>query len=196
MIAVDVVAAQAELRHRSPRVPLFGPGAVPKGVSVPLRDDHCRRRGRKFVDGGGERRHPGAVAGDNDQVINVEGSRRTTCSLTPKHTGAIEFAAAGVRSSLAGVSCANWGLLAREQRDRKVEWEKLAAALDIFTELNMPRERDAVRADLEKMAAADRATCQTQSYLRIGQRYLRIALRARSASGLLDARGPFRDPPG
>jgi hypothetical protein len=40
----------------------------------------------------------------------------------------------------------NWGLLAREQRDRKTEREKLAAAIDIFTELNMPRERDAVRA--------------------------------------------------
>ncbi len=40
----------------------------------------------------------------------------------------------------------NWGLLARKQRDRKTEREKLAAALDIFTELNMPRERDAVRA--------------------------------------------------
>jgi hypothetical protein len=53
---------------------------------------------------------------------------------------------------------ANWGLLAREQRDRKTEREKLAAALDIFTQLNMPRERDAVRAALEKTAAADRAT--------------------------------------
>jgi hypothetical protein len=31
-----------------------------------------------------------------------------------------------------------------------VEREKLAASLDIFTELNMPRERDAVRAELEK----------------------------------------------
>ena len=51
-----------------------------------------------------------------------------------------------------------WGLLAREQRDHKTEREKLAAALDIFTELNMPRERDAVRAELEKTAAADRAT--------------------------------------
>jgi tetratricopeptide (TPR) repeat protein len=52
----------------------------------------------------------------------------------------------------------NWGLLAREQRDRKAEREKLAAALDIFTDLNMPRERDAVRAELEKATAADRAT--------------------------------------
>jgi tetratricopeptide (TPR) repeat protein len=51
-----------------------------------------------------------------------------------------------------------WGLLARKQRDRKTEGEKLAAALDIFTELNMPRERDKVRAELEKTAAADRAT--------------------------------------
>jgi hypothetical protein len=31
-----------------------------------------------------------------------------------------------------------WGLLAREQRDRNEGREKLAAALDIFTELNMP----------------------------------------------------------
>src|ERR1700732_3537046 len=37
--------------------------------------------------------------------------------------------------------------------------------------------------------------CQTQSYLRIGQRYLRIALRARSASGLLDALGLGYDLP-
>ena len=51
-----------------------------------------------------------------------------------------------------------WGLLAREQRDRKTEREKLAAALDIFTELNMARERDEVRAELEKTTAADRAT--------------------------------------
>jgi hypothetical protein len=46
-------------------------------------------------------------------------------------------------------------LLAREQRDRNTECEKLTAALDIFTELNLPRERDAVKAELEKTAAAD-----------------------------------------
>jgi hypothetical protein len=40
------------------------------------------------------------------------------------------------RSSLAYCYC-NWGFLAREQRDRKTEREKLATALDIFTELNM-----------------------------------------------------------
>ena len=44
----------------------------------------------------------------------------------------------------------NWGLLARELRDRKTEREKLGAAREIFTELKMPRERDAVRAALEK----------------------------------------------
>jgi hypothetical protein len=37
------------------------------------------------------------------------------------------------------------------------EREKLAAALGIFTELNMPGQRDAVRAELEKMTGADRA---------------------------------------
>jgi hypothetical protein len=45
---------------------------------------------------------------------------------------------------------ANWGLLAREQRDRNTEREKLAAALVIFTDLKMPRERDAVRAELKR----------------------------------------------
>jgi hypothetical protein len=63
----------------------------------------------------------------------------------------------GIRSGLAYCYW-TWGLLAREQRDRKTEREKLAAALNIFTELNMPRERDEVRAELEKTAAADRAT--------------------------------------
>jgi hypothetical protein len=51
-----------------------------------------------------------------------------------------------------------WGLLAREQRDRKPEQEKLAAAHDIFTELNMPRERHAVRSELQKTTAAGTAT--------------------------------------
>jgi hypothetical protein len=59
------------------------------------------------------------------------------------------------RRGLAYCYC-NWGLLAREQRDQNIEREKLTAAFDIFTELNMPRERDAVRAELEK-TAADRA---------------------------------------
>jgi tetratricopeptide (TPR) repeat protein len=63
----------------------------------------------------------------------------------------------GSRSGLA-YCYANWGLLAREQGDRKTEREKLTAALDIFTKLNIPRERDAVRAELEKTTGADRAT--------------------------------------
>jgi len=63
----------------------------------------------------------------------------------------------GNRSNLAYCYC-NWGLLAREQCDRKTEREKLAASLDIFTELNMPRERDEVRAELDKTTEADSAT--------------------------------------
>jgi tetratricopeptide (TPR) repeat protein len=43
-----------------------------------------------------------------------------------------------------------WGLVARAQHDRHTEREKLAAALAIFTEVNMPRERDAVREELNK----------------------------------------------
>ena len=63
----------------------------------------------------------------------------------------------GTRSDLA---YCYWklGLLAREQRDRNTEREKFAAALVIFTDLKMPLERDAVEAELEKTAAADRAT--------------------------------------
>ena len=41
-----------------------------------------------------------------------------------------------------------WGRLARAQGDRATARAKLQAALDIFTELKMPRERDAVAADL------------------------------------------------
>src|SRR6266446_8426964 len=63
----------------------------------------------------------------------------------------------GNRSSLAYCYW-NWGLLAREQRDRETEREKLAAALDIFTELNMARERDKVRAEMEKTTAAGATT--------------------------------------
>jgi hypothetical protein len=51
-----------------------------------------------------------------------------------------------------------WGLPAREKGNCKTEREKLAAALDIYTELKMPRERAAVRMELEKTTAADRGT--------------------------------------
>jgi hypothetical protein len=37
-----------------------------------------------------------------------------------------------------------------------MEREKLAAALVIFTDVKMPRERDAVRAELEKTTATAR----------------------------------------
>jgi len=61
----------------------------------------------------------------------------------------------------------NWGLLAREERDHKKERGKLSATLDIFTELNMPRERDALRAELEKTVAADRATYKLRKSQRV-----------------------------
>jgi tetratricopeptide (TPR) repeat protein len=44
----------------------------------------------------------------------------------------------------------SWGLLARAQDDWETEQEKLKRALEIFTELKMPRERDAVEAELKK----------------------------------------------
>jgi tetratricopeptide (TPR) repeat protein len=57
----------------------------------------------------------------------------------------------GLRSSL-GYCYWNWGLLARAQGDRVTERAKLQAALDIFTELKMPGQRDAVAAELAKTA--------------------------------------------
>ena len=44
----------------------------------------------------------------------------------------------------------SWGVLAREMNDSKTEPERLQAALEIFTELGLPRERDAVQAELGK----------------------------------------------
>jgi hypothetical protein len=48
-----------------------------------------------------------------------------------------------------GLLILKWGRLVCEQRDHKTEQEKLAAALDIFTKLNMPRQRGPVQAELE-----------------------------------------------
>jgi tetratricopeptide (TPR) repeat protein len=50
----------------------------------------------------------------------------------------------------------NWGLLARDLKDKATEREKLHAALQIFTELDMPRERDAVQEELEKSSKSSR----------------------------------------
>jgi tetratricopeptide (TPR) repeat protein len=57
-----------------------------------------------------------------------------------------------------GLAYCYWacGLLARVQHDRKTELEKLTAAVDIFADLKMPRERDAMRAELNKTKAAGR----------------------------------------
>ncbi|HTQ58086.1 MAG TPA: TIR domain-containing protein [Bryobacteraceae bacterium] len=55
----------------------------------------------------------------------------------------------GLRSSL-GYCYWSWGLVARAQGDRVTEREKLRAALDIFTELKMPRERDAVAGEIAR----------------------------------------------
>jgi tetratricopeptide (TPR) repeat protein len=57
----------------------------------------------------------------------------------------------GSRVSL-GYCYWSWGLLARAQGDHAAERAKLQAALDIFTDLKMPRERDAVAAELAKTA--------------------------------------------
>lgn len=47
-----------------------------------------------------------------------------------------------------------WGLVARAQGDQGTERAKLQAALDIFTKLKMPRERDEVAAELARTEEA------------------------------------------
>ena len=55
----------------------------------------------------------------------------------------------GFRSGLAYCYW-NWGLLAREQQNKLEEREKLQAACTKFDELNMPRELQAVKDELDK----------------------------------------------
>ena len=59
----------------------------------------------------------------------------------------------GNRPGLGYCYC-NWGILAREMNDPKNAREKLEAALEIFTELNLPRECDEVKKELEKTEGA------------------------------------------
>jgi tetratricopeptide (TPR) repeat protein len=47
-----------------------------------------------------------------------------------------------------------WGALARSQGDKQTGRQKFEQALAIFSELKMPRELDAVQAELEKTDAA------------------------------------------
>ncbi len=55
----------------------------------------------------------------------------------------------GNRDGLAYCYC-NWGLLARQLGDSKTEREKLEQTLANFRELGMPREIEAVKAELDK----------------------------------------------
>ena len=56
-----------------------------------------------------------------------------------------------MRACFVRVACR---LLARVQKDSHTEHEKLNAALALFTELKMPRERGAVAAELNKARSA------------------------------------------
>ena len=59
----------------------------------------------------------------------------------------------GIKQDL-GYCYWQWASLARAQGDRATEKQKLQQALDLFTELNMPRERDAVQAELDQVNPA------------------------------------------
>ena len=59
----------------------------------------------------------------------------------------------GNKSGL-GLCYWQWASLAARQGNKQAERQKLEQALDLFSELRMPRERDAVRAELDKTDAA------------------------------------------
>jgi hypothetical protein len=53
-----------------------------------------------------------------------------------------------------GYCYSQWGLLARQQGDKRTERQKLEQALAIFAELKMPRERDRIQGKLDKTDSA------------------------------------------
>jgi len=85
--------------------------------------------------------------GNQASILKARGRLEEAMALHKKHEALC--LGLGNKGSLAHCYW-TWGLLAREQHDSNTEREKLTAALDIFTVLNMPRERDAVLAELEK----------------------------------------------
>jgi tetratricopeptide (TPR) repeat protein len=95
----------------------------------------------------------GASYGNQALILQAWGRLEEALELLEKQEAL--YLELGNRSGLAYCYW-NWGLLARKQNDRITEREKLTAALNIFTELNMPRECDAVRAELNKTKAAGR----------------------------------------
>ena len=48
----------------------------------------------------------------------------------------------------------DWGLIARQRHDSKIERERLEGALALFVELKMPREIKAVQDELDKTNGA------------------------------------------
>jgi tetratricopeptide (TPR) repeat protein len=101
------------------------------------------------------------------EVGNKESLQRSYCNQADilRDCGRLEEALALLKrqealclelgaKAMLGYCYGNWGLLARAQNDPKTEQEKLTAALAIFSELQMPRERDRVAAELEKARGA------------------------------------------
>ena len=113
----------------------------------------------------------GAAGGGNgaakkQEALRLTGQQRNLQRSYGNQALILKMGAAGgragaaqeARSHLPGVGqqgglgiAIDWGLLARAQGDSKTEKEKLEQALAIFTELKMPRERDAVQKELDKL---------------------------------------------
>jgi tetratricopeptide (TPR) repeat protein len=86
--------------------------------------------------------------GNQALILEALGRLEAAVALYKKKEGiCLEL---GNKSSL-GNCYWNWGLLARAQGDKRTGKQKLEQALAIFTELKMPRERDAVQAELDKL---------------------------------------------
>jgi hypothetical protein len=68
---VNVVMVQTKLRNRNPRVPLLCSWPIPESVSVLSGSYGGRNVGGKPVDGDFESIDPGAIAPQNNQIINI-----------------------------------------------------------------------------------------------------------------------------
>jgi tetratricopeptide (TPR) repeat protein len=96
--------------------------------------------------------------GNKKSLQSSYGNQAIIFSLQKKFTEALDLfrkqeaicIELGIKADL-GYCYVNWGILAQDQGDQTLAKEKLQAALAIFTELKMPRQRDDVQANLDAL---------------------------------------------
>ena len=108
-------------------------------------------RMRQVEDARGNRANLQAWLGNQALILQAWGRLEEALALHRKKEAiCLEL---GNKSSL-GYCYWSWGLLERDFRNHEAELDKLSRALALFTELGMPRQREAVAAELAKARAA------------------------------------------